>query len=740
MKMKPARLYKHIAFLSMAAVILLLAVATVVEKFHGTEFVNRHFYHAPWMLVLWGIVAHFGMFYIMRKRLYRRAASFLIHAALLLILIGAFVTHRHGVQGRIHLRVSQPVDQFSLDEETEQSLPFSIVLERFELKYHKGSSAPMDYVSRIRIKDGEQEKEGSVSMNQIFTHKHYRFYQSGYDADGQGAVLSVNFDPWGISITYTAYLLLFVGMCFFFFERGSAFRRLLNHPLLSDRRLLAVFLLPLFPLSLHSRPPTLSSAEADAFGRISVYYNDRICPMQTLAYDFMRKVCGTDSYKGLSPEQMLSGLFFHYDSWKNEPFILIKEKQVRDILGIEGKYASLSDFTSSYGYKLQHALSSEDGSLRRAAEKSNEKFNLVSMLCTGSLLKIYPISPSDSTALKWYALTDRLPDTLAYDHWLFIKQSMNLVAEQVAHRNDSAVISLLDKIGRYQRKTAANEMPSQARMNAERLYTISGFAPFPALAAVVAGVVGLLLFIFFPQMRKSRRLRLAMVLFSSLLFVFLTFRIGLRWYVSGHVPLSNGHETLAFLAWVSVLAALILGNRIIVLRPVGLLLCGISMMVSVMGQQTPQITPLMPVLHSPLLSIHVALIMLAYCLLAFAMLCAAAAILSRFTSKDASDQTDYLAVVSRIMLYPAVFLLAAGIFVGAVWANISWGRYWGWDPKEVWALVTMLIYALPLHTDSLRFFRSSMHYHAYMLVAFLAVVMTYFGVNCLLGGMHSYAG
>ena len=221
--------------------------------------------------------------------------------------------------------------------------------------------------------------------------------------------------------------------------------------------------------------------------------------------------------------------------------------------------------------------------------------------------------------------------------------------------------------------------------------------------------------------------------------LYLTLQIALRWIVSDHIPLSNGFETMQFMAWCSALIALCAMRKFRMALPFGYLLCGFTLLVAMMGEASPRITQLMPVLQSPLLSIHVVVIMIAYSLLAFAMLNGVTALILHYTKQDSKAEVEYLQVVSNIMLYPAVFLLAIGIFVGAVWANISWGRYWGWDPKELWALITMLVYSAALHGSSLSWFRRSIFFHTFTIIAFLTVLITYFGVNFLLGGMHSYA-
>ena len=225
-----------------------------------------------------------------------------------------------------------------------------------------------------------------------------------------------------------------------------------------------------------------------------------------------------------------------------------------------------------------------------------------------------------------------------------------------------------------------------------------------------------------------------------ILFVYLLILIGLRGYVGNHLPLSNGFETMQFMAWCTLLFTFILQRKFQMMLPFGFLVCGLALMVSMFGESNPQITQLMPVLQSPLLSVHVVVIMLAYSLLAFIMLNGVTAVILHYSRRDCRLEIERLLVISQILLYPAVFLLTIGIFIGAIWANVSWGRYWGWDPKEVWALITMLVYALALHPDSLPWFRRPMFFHLFSIAAFFLVLITYFGVNFLLGGMHSYAG
>ena len=211
----------------------------------------------------------------------------------------------------------------------------------------------------------------------------------------------------------------------------------------------------------------------------------------------------------------------------------------------------------------------------------------------------------------------------------------------------------------------------------------------------------------------------------------------LRWIVSGHVPLSNGFETMQFMAWSVLILTLLMHAKFPIVIGFGPLLASFAMLVAMIGSGSPQITPLMPVLHSPLLSLHVMVIMFSYALFAMIMLIGVQGLVCQHRGDIVRSES--LAALAHFLLYPAVFLLAAGIFIGAVWANVSWGRYWSWDPKEVWALVTMLIYMAPFHSSSVKCFRNTRSFLFYCIVAFLSVLITYFGVNFLLGGMHSYA-
>ena len=734
------KILKYLSFGCVGLLIPVMAGATLLEKIYGSQFTRDYIYVSLPVIILWGIASLASIFYICRKHLYRRPATFCLHLSLIVILAGAFVTHVSGHQGKIHLRMGElPLSEFILSDSTSFPLPFSMTLKEFHPEYYPGTFSPSDFISSFTISDKGTAIEGIVSMNNIFTYRSFRFYQSGYDADGNGTILSVASDPYGIAVTYTGYVWLLLSIIAFFFERKTEFRHLLKSPFMR-KGVLGVASLLFVSASAHSLPRTLPEDVASKFCDLYVYYGDRVAPLHTVARDFTVKIYGKSSYHGLTPEQVLTGWFFYYDDWKHEPFIKIKSGEVASLLKIEGKYARLTDFTDIDGYRLEVALRNGD-SLGRNAGDANEKFNLISSLATGSLLKIYPYFDLSCDNLQWYSIIDPTDENMPYEQWLFIRNSMGLVAEKIALGDFAGASGLLEKIRKYQIKEGGDRLPSRHKINAEIFYNSTNADKVLAMICLTAGVIAFIILINFMVKRRCLPGFLIIIFNVGLmaLFAYLTMRLSLRWYVSGHIPLSNGFETMQFMAWMSALLTLLLQRRYPLVYAFGYLLCGAALLVAMMGESSPQITNLMPVLRSPLLSFHVMVVMTAYALFGFIMLNGIAALLTGRTGEDRNSTGRRLQDISSFLLYPAVFLLALGIFVGAVWANVSWGRYWGWDPKEVWALITFLLYAAPLHSHSLTWFRNPTFFHVYCIMAFLSVITTYFGVNFILGGMHSYA-
>ena len=721
------------------AVLAVMAAATVVEKLFGTPFVSENIYGSVWFSVIWTVLAIAGTIYIFRQRMFARPVRFVLHLAFVTILTGALTTHIFGLQGTTHVRLDEPANMaIASDGGQFIKLPFSIELNSFEIETYPGTQSPMDYVSRITFKTDSDSATASVSMNKIAEYRNWRFYQSGYDPDGYGTYLSVSHDPAGIGITYVGYALLFLSMILMLLLPGEGFRQTLKRLANSKLTLAAIAFSTLLPLSAMAGTATVPRPVAADFGRLHTYNGSRICPVQTVARNFCIKLHGKSNYKGMSAEQVFVGWILNPSQWADEPMIKLKG-EARNSIGSGRKYVSYNDLITN-GSKLDNAVSDifsgKDVPGAKSWREADEKLNIIQMLLNGQMLKIFPHLADNQ--IVWYSSADNLPLDMPNDEWLFIKKSMDYVGELAFTHNYDSLTHIIGKIGQYQVKTAATVLPSTRRMKAEIIFNTLNLTKILAMALTTIGIICFFIFTIGLARRKPTNRPLAITLNVVLVatLIYNLTAISLRGYIGGHLPLSNGTETMQFMSACAMVLTLCMQRRFALILPFGYIISGLTLMVSMMGESNPQITHLMPVLASPLLSIHVCVLMLAYTLLAFLMLNGIAVLI---IGRNNAEQIETLYVVCRLMLYPALFLLTAGIFIGAIWANQSWGRYWGWDPKEVWALITMLIYAMPLHASLFPRLQKPIVAHIFLIVAFLSVLITYFGVNFLLGGMHSYA-
>lgn len=352
-------------------------------------------------------------------------------------------------------------------------------------------------------------------------------------------------------------------------------------------------------------------------------------------------------------------------------------------------------------------------------------------------MKIFPLADSTGT-ITWYASSDELPAAAfeQEDLLTFIRKSPNVVRKSIAEGNEKEAVRIINGIRSYQEKTGASVLPSQGKAKAEKIYIRIAR---PKMQFMLCLTLGILLFILggvliTKKKKFPRWILLGGAVIALLIWIYLTLVIGLRWYVSGTGPYVGRYNVMMLMAWLSTLAILLLYRRFPLVEPLGFLLAGFTMLLASREGVSPQITPLMPVLKSPLLSIHVLSMMMSYTL--FGLVTFNGIMGVAIPSKEAKEN---LKDVSLVVLYPAVFLLTFGTFLGAVWANISWGNYWAWDPKETWALVTLLVYSFALHGGAIKAFRNPKFFHWYTIFAFVCVLITYFGVNLILGGMHSYS-
>ena len=686
-------------------IIVCIGFATVIEKYRGTAFVGEHIYGAWWFSALWAALTVAALAYFVRQRLYRRLALLLLHASFVVILAGALTTHLFARSGTVSLRVGDTVD-----------VPVKMTLKEFRVINYPGTDTPLDYQSVICKGQGE---ESLISMNNVANIDGYRLFQQSYDSDGQGVTLGYRYDPYGIAITYTGYLMLLLGIIATLFSRHTQMRSLYR------KAMTAAMLLFCVNATADDQLPVVDKDIAHRMGTIHVLYAGRICPLNTVATDFTMKMTGSASWHGYSADQVFFSWMIYYMPWEKElcrptPQPLPKGRGVDTPSNERSAVLEMfysGQFTKIFPYRLNRPTPQPLPVGRGVDTSASETFSSETPFAdTSSLEGNYSPPYREGQGggsvggglVAWYSPGSQvLPREIPVKEQFFIKQSMDFLTEAIVTGQRERAFEIIAKIKLFQRDMIGDVLPSERKTQAEIFYNRLRSIKFPVL---------------------------------------ITAQLGLRWWLSGHIPLSNGYETMLFMAWVLLVLTVVLFRRVRIILFIGPLAALCCLLVAMMAGSGSEITPLMPVLQSPLLSVHVMTVMCAYALFAIQMLLGLYALFlirrssqpnsSLFTLHSSLKRTTAL---SQFLLYPAVFLLAVGIFLGAVWANVSWGNYWSWDPKESWALITLMVYAVPLHRSPLTTRRSPLAYHVYMVGAFLAVLITYFGVNFLLGGMHSYA-
>ena len=752
---------KKIIFILYILVLVCMAAATIVEKSQGTDYAHAHYYGAWWFILIWAVLAALGAFYIIKRKV-KCASTLALHLSFIIILAGALLTHISAKRGMIHLRIGQPTDTYMAQDEEqgmkEEKLPFSLCLKKFEAKMHDGTNAVADYSSKFTVTDGDETSEGEVSMNNIYSHRSYRLYQSSYDEDGKGSVLAINADPYGIPVTYTGYALLFISLVWMLFDPKGGYRKLLKSPLLKKGALITALILSMGNIqTLHAESATgnlqnavLPKETAEKFGELHILYNDRICPVQTFALDFCKKIYGARSYQGLTAEQVLSGWVFYGNTWASEPFIKIKSGEMKTAMNLPD-YASLNTFFNremggyTIGQYVQEYYNGQQDKFHQQAADIDGKIQIIMELREGVSLKVLPYTftknvkaTKDHPFIKagtttWFSPVDKLPQAVEQQHALYIKNVFSLLNGDVKAGNTSRVNEFFVKMKKYQEVSSGNSLPTATQYKAERINNAFPFATILFMANLTLGFIALFYTIYrMTKKREIKVLNIALPILLGVSFLALTFGLALRWIISGNIPMSNGYESMLTVAWFVMLISILMQLRIRIVMVFGFLISGFFLLVSHINQMDPAIGQMMPVLNSPLLSIHVSIIMMSYALLSLTFICGIMGISLRSHGEE-------LQALSRIFLYPALTTMGFGIFIGAIWANVSWGNYWSWDSKETWALITFMIYAVVVHTQSLPVFRKPLVYHIYITLAFLSIAMTYFGVNYFLTGMHSYA-
>ena len=705
--------------------ILTLAAATFVEKYGGNEAAHRYVYGSWWFAGLWAALAGFLLCEIFGKNLLKNLPMFLMHLSFIVILSGALCTKLWGERGHIVLRQGETSSRAE-----NISLPFQIALDTFYIQYYAGTSTPSDYVSELTVCDphsGDTEA-GRVAMNKVFSYKNYRFYQSSFQPDG-ASVLSINHDPWGIALTYAGYATFFLSGLWLGFRKLFIRKKSVTNAVF----IAAILLLPQvsFGRDTANSLPIPDKAQSQQFGDLWMLYHGRITSVSTFAHDFTRKLTGKNTFGGMTAEQVLTGFLFFPEQWKNVAIFEIKNPSLKKLLNAESEPASFADFfDSDNNYKLATQPRT------RETERLNDKIQLINLLHSGAPLRLFPVPQQGK--LHWYFPTENFPaDDGIPEQIAFIRTSLTDYYSALQSEDRASASAVLQKIADFQRRHAGELLPTAMYRRAESFYLKHNVVAMLFKLNLSVGVLCLLM-LFLVKNEKWRAVS-SRLFFVQLVhsFAFLTVSIGLRTFLAGRLPLASGFETMLLMAWFAMLAAWIFRRKTPLALPFGLLISGCAMLVAHLAMSNPEITPLVPVLSSPLLSLHVSVIMIAYVLLTFTALNSAVALISQAANRTSAKTSSMLHEAKRntlLCLRPALYLLGLGIFVGAVWANMSWGSYWSWDPKETWALICLMTYSLILHKQNV----SALAFHIFVLTAFATLLITFLGVNYFFGGMHGY--
>ncbi|WP_434579855.1 cytochrome c biogenesis protein CcsA [Sulfurimonas sp. NW15] len=660
----------------------------------------------------------------------------------------------------------------------EIKIPFTLKLLDFELDRYPGSMSPASYASEVELIDKEMgiDMKYRIYMNHILEHRNYRFFQSSYDMDEKGTILSVNHDP-GTLPTYIGYFLLALGMFWALFSKKHRFAKLsakakkASECKIVPALLIAGLAFAVTPAKAAELDPAIKTIlsfdkeHAQKFGHLIVQdTKGRMKPIDTLALEVLAKIHRSSTLQvgktELSANQVILGMMIRPDVYKDIKLIRTGDERINEAIGIkkDAKYASFAQFfqdpAGMRGYKLLSLVEQasrkapkDRNKLDKAALKIDEKVNVVYMVFTGSLLKIWP-KPNDLNN-KWYATIEALKtfDASQAEKVRMIAIAYFTAVDAALSNGEWKIADAgLKKIDEYQRFYGSAVYPSENKIKAEIFYNHSNvFEILWPLYFIMGFVLLILSFvkILKPkfQMQKITKVSLGLL---GIFFIAHTLGLALRWYISGHAPWSNGFESMTYIAWATVLAGFIFSKQSPITLASTSILAGLILFVAHLSWMNPQITNLVPVLNSYWLSIHVSMITASYGFLGLGALLGFITLLLFIVKNDKNDKQISLSIkelnaINEMSLIIGLVLLTVGNFLGGVWANESWGRYWGWDPKETWALVTILVYAVVIHVRFIKSIYNDFNYSVISLLAFTSVLMTYFGVNYYLAGMHSYA-
>ena len=749
---------------------VILAIATFVENSYGPAVAREYFYYASWFILLQLLQAVNLLSMFLQGSYFKRInkGSLAFHGAFIFMWLGAAASHYVGVTGVMHIREGETVNYMMRDDGAGTgnfSLPFSVKLNDFRLERYPGSHSPMSYESDLVIKqENEFSFTATVRMNKVIEVNGYRLFQSSFDRDELGTVLSVSYDRPGMQLTYTGYFLLFVGFMLTLFSQNSRFGRL-RRELSEMKKNVPFCLFLLLGLSggifgaqtLGAQSPSVSSLHAEKFGQLVVLNpNGRLEPVNSYTSAILRKLYGAEKLNGFTSDQFFLNLLSFPDEWGKVPFIKVDNKEILKRFGRDGKYVAWQDVFDKNG---NYVLADEVNAiyLKSAAErkrldldllKLDESVNIVYQIMQHQLLPLFP--DENNAQGKWYSAGDSLNVFQGKDS-LFVSKIMDWYLYELNHgvrSNDwKEADNVVDMIQIFQQAKSKTPVIDNQKIRAELLYNQLDLFFWCRLAYLILG--GILLFIACGEMitdfKWGRKLNIPLI--ALLVVAFLTHTTGvlLRWYISGHAPWANAYESMVCTSWMLVGCGLLFARRFPILPALAGLLGGIMLFVAGLNHLNPEITPLVPVLQSYWLMSHVAVIMIGY---VFFALCALTGLFNLILMSLLTTANQLrlrfrireLTLLNEMAMILGLFFMTAGTFLGAIWANVSWGRYWGWDPKETWALISIVVYALVLHLRFVPLLKGKTEwcFNLLSVVSILSVLMTWFGVNYYLSGLHSY--
>lgn len=660
--------------------------------------------------------------------------------------------------------------------------PFSVKLNDFQLEKYPGSENAASFASEITVFDKDETFDFRIFMNNILHYKGYRLFQSSYLNAGEKIEqthLSINHDSWGTAVTYIGYFLLFFGLIASLFVKNTRFYDLKKslEKIRTKKATLSIILLLISSIafSQHNthKPKELSETQidsilqksivdkkhADLFSQLVIQdAGGRMKPAHTFASELVRKVAHTDNFKGLTPSQILVSITEAPMFWLNVPFIYLEKgnTQIREVLGLskDTKYARFIDFYDENGTsKISHLVIEAQkkriqSKLEQDAIKIERRVWLLSQALGGGILRIYPI-PNDENN-KWVSQPETSQANFRGTDSVFVRQSLpvyfQLLQTSKKTGDYTETNKILDGIKKFQRKFGSKVIPTQDKIQLEIAYNKANI--FVKLAKYY-GYVSLLMiiFVFFQIFNNKPWINYAIKAFIGIIIIlFITHVLGLaaRWYISGNAPWSNAYETIIFVGLASMFFGLILGKKSSLTIAATTFLTAIILSFAHQNWLDPEIANLVPVLNSWWLYVHVSIIVSGYGPFALGMILGIFSLfLIIFTNeknkKKMKLHLNELTTINEMALTVGLVLFTVGNFLGGMWANESWGRYWGWDPKETWALISIMIYAFVLHMRLIPGLRSKYTFNLWSIIAFASVMMTYFGVNFYLSGLHSYA-